>query len=98
MKVNHVDAIELEELMCQVFRCGRFGVGGFVDADILEDNPFEATILCVGKLYNGHHEEEISSFARKWRSIFEYPEESEEYTMVQYIKELEELIRLLKGI
>lgn len=98
MEINHVDAIELEELVCQVFHCNRFGVGGFVDADILEDNPFEATTLCIGKLYNGLHDEEISSFARKWRSIFEYPEESKEYTMSQYINELDQLIHKLKGM
>lgn len=96
MVISHTDAISLENIVRKVFQCDRYGVGGFADADVLENNPFEAAVLCIAAVYHNHHDDEIAEFCRKWRFVFKNPSEEQEYTMENYIHELKELIELVE--
>lgn len=96
MKMTHGDAVTLEMMVGKVFHCDRYGIGGFVNADIFERYPMEAVAMCVTKLYNGSYDDEIVEFARKWRIVFEYPEENKEETIDNFISEFSALIALLE--
>lgn len=97
MKIEHVHGVELEHLMTKLFACKKSQMGGLIGADALEDKPLDAAILSIGKLYCGDHDEEIDKFLDTWKTVFKYPDENAQYTMEQYIDELEKLINLLSA-
>ncbi len=41
-------------------------------------------------------DDKINQFVCTWETVFNYPDENQEYTIEQYIKELRELISILK--
>jgi hypothetical protein len=71
-------------------------MGGLIDASHFERNPFHAALICISKLYTGRNNEEIDRFACTWETVFNYPDENKEYTAEQYIKELRNLIEILR--
>lgn len=96
MKIEHADAVMLESVVRKACKCGRREIGGLVDADIYVGHPMEAYVLCVGWNYHKTHDEEIAAFGRKWRTIFDFPEENSEYTIDQFIHELNALVELIQ--
>lgn len=79
---------ELEDIVCDVIGCDYMDIGGLASGSTLSDNPFIATCLCLGKLYNGTHNEDIGRFIDTWSTVFKYPDESQDYTTERYVKEL----------
>lgn len=96
MKVTHSDAIELENIVSGLCESYQSGMGGIISADRFERNPFQAALICVSKLYKGEHDSEIDQFVTTWETVFNYPEENQEYTIEQYIGELKIIIALLQ--
>ncbi|MBQ9662782.1 MAG: hypothetical protein IJV40_06490 [Oscillospiraceae bacterium] len=51
MRVSHNDAIVLEGIVCRVYGLhDRGGMGGFIDADHFESQPFDAALLALAPL------------------------------------------------
>ena len=51
MRIKHEDAVVLEAIVRRTFNCERGGMGGFVDADHFEREPFDAAIVIIFLLY-----------------------------------------------
>ncbi len=97
MKIEHADAVMLESLVRKTCKCQRRDIGGLVDADIYAKHPMEAFVLCIGWTYHNTCNDEISAFEDKWHTIFDYPEDNSEYTIDEFIRELEALIKLVES-
>lgn len=97
MKITHNDAIILERIVCDLYEGSHQGsMGGIIDASHFERNPFHAALICISKLYEGMYDEKIDQFLCTWETVFNYPDENQNYTIDQYIKELRELVKILK--
>lgn len=97
MKITHNDAIILERIVCSLYEESRQGsMGGIIEASRFERKPFHAALICISKLYSGMFDDKIDRFVCTWETVFNYPDENQEYTIEQYIKELRELISILK--
>lgn len=59
-------AVHIEEIMCSVFDCKRFGFGGIVNSDYIRKHPFQAMCCALAKNYNGN-EENIDVFLELYR-------------------------------
>lgn len=44
-------AVEIEHVLCKVFRCERFGVGGLVNSDHIRQHPFHAMMCALSCIY-----------------------------------------------
>lgn len=97
MMITHNDAMVLEKIVCGLYEGSHQGsMGGIIDASHFERNPFHAALICISKLYSGLSDDKIDQFVCTWETVFNYPDENQEYTIEQYIKELRELIAILK--
>lgn len=96
MKVTHNDGVTLEHIVSNLYDCNQGGMGGIIDASHFERNPFHAALICISKLYSGMFDDKIDQFACTWGTVFNYPDENQGYTIEQYIRELRELISILK--
>ncbi len=101
MKISHGAASCLETIVRGIVKCDRYGICGLVDADIYESNPIEAAVMSVAFLYKrsvgDDVEDKVAAFFRKWRIVFDHPDDNQEYTEGMYIEELKSIIDLLKG-
>lgn len=102
MKISHGAAVHLETIVRSVFSCDRCGVCGLVDADIYESHPLEAAIACTSVLYRktvgDDVEDKVAEFFRKWRTVFDYPDDNQDCTIEMYMDELETIIDMLTNI
>lgn len=96
MHIEHQHGHLLETIVRSALHCDRCGYGGLVDADIYEFHPLEAAILTTSVLYKAEYDEEIADFFAKWRVIFDYPHDNDEYTIDDYIADFESLVDLLQ--
>lgn len=95
MKITHNDAIIIEHIVSNLYNCNQGGMGGIIEANHFEHNPFHAALICISKLYTGKGDDIIDQFVCTWETVFKYPEENPDYTVEQYINELRKLIALL---
>ena len=51
MRIDHGDAIVLEGIVRNVFSCERAGMGGYIDADHFESEPFDAALIALAPLW-----------------------------------------------
>lgn len=51
MRISHNDAILLENIVRNVFNCDRGSMGGFIDADHFESEPFDAALIAISPLW-----------------------------------------------
>ena len=51
MRIKHGDAVVLEAIVRGVFNCERGGMGGLIDADHFEREPFDAAIIAIAPLW-----------------------------------------------
>ena len=98
MTINHVTAIKLEHLVCEICECERFGICGIASASNFEVRPIEAAILCFAKLSQYPHKSKectvkAENFLDKWHTIFEYPKEHPRHTCEEYLSELEQAVK-----
>lgn len=96
MQITHNDAVVIEHIVSNLYNCNQGGMGGIIDASHFEHNPFHAALICISKLYVGKHDDKIDQFVCTWETVINYPDENPEYTVEQYIKELRNLIDVLK--
>lgn len=87
---------ELEDIVCNIIGCDYADIGGLASESTLSSDPLIATYLCLGRLYDGTHNEDIGRFIDTWSTVFKYPDENQEYTEEQYVKDLKKLIELLQ--
>ena len=73
MKINHAQALRIENILENMFKCKRSAVGGLIDADHFETEPFDAALLAIGFLWGKieyiNEEQEIDEFIVKWKNL-----------------------------
>ena len=94
MRIKHGDAVVLEAIVRGVFNCERGGMGGLIDADHFEREPFDAAIIAIAPLWQKSNSKEIGEFLFKWEHILRNDEEMDA-DIRSYIKELGSLVDLL---
>ncbi len=95
MRINHGDAVVLEAIVRGVFNCERGGMGGLIDADHFEREPFDAAIIAIAPLWQKSNSKEIEEFLFKWELILR-DKNTEDENIKTYIGELQNLIDKLR--
>lgn len=90
MRIDHSDAIVLEGIVRNVFSCERAGMGGYIDADHFELEPFDAALIALAPLWKRADFHEIEDFLFKWEQILRN-EGNENIDINLYIKEFDNL-------
>lgn len=96
MRINHSDAIRLETIARSVYRCERGGMGGFIDADHFEGQPFDAALISLAPLWQNTGFEIIEDFLYKWEHLLRSNAAEEPVDVDAYIDELDNLVSNLK--
>ena len=95
MRVKHGDAVVLEAIVRGVFNCERGGMGGLIDADHFEREPFDAAIIAIAPLWQKSNSKEIGEFLFKWELVLRDKNTKDEIIKT-YIDELRNLIDKLR--
>ena len=91
MRINHGDAITLETIVRSVFNCDRAGMGGYIDADHFESEPFDAALIALAPLWQKADGHEIEDFLFKWKHILR-TDNNETDDISAYIEELDNIV------
>lgn len=91
MRIDHGSAIILEGIVRKVHACDRAGMGGYIDADHFESEPFDAALIALAPLWKKTMPCEIEDFLYKWEHLLR-GEADEQVDVQAYIKELENLV------
>lgn len=94
MRISHNDAIVLEGVVRNVFGCDRAGMGGYIDADNFESNPFDAALIALAPLWQRTDNCVVEEFLFNWEKEFRNNDNSV-VDATNYINELEALINSL---
>ena len=70
MRIEHNDAIILECIVRGVYSCQRGGMGGYIDADHFESEPFDAALIALAPLWKKGNFCELENFLFKWEHVF----------------------------
>lgn len=62
MRISHGDAITLEMIVRHVHDCDRAGMGGYIDADHYESDPFDAALIAIAPLWKRAMHVKLRSF------------------------------------
>lgn len=74
--IDHQDAISLEWIVRDVYKCGRGGAMGIADADNLERNPVNAAIVAFAPIVKERGPiEEITNFIDTYSCVFSLNDE-----------------------
>ena len=95
MKMTHEEAYDLEQIVCNIFNCERWGVGNLVSADLFEDQPYIAFVLCAARLYDGTNDDILRQFHQKWADVFSYPKENLNCSSEDFLTDFKETINTL---
>ena len=94
MRIEHGDAIVLEGIVRGVFSCQRGEMGGYIDADHFESEPFDAALIALSPLWKKAGFHEIEDFLWKWEHALR-KENEDNLTAKEYINELDSLVNNL---
>ena len=95
MRVSHNDAIVLEGIVCRVYGLhDRGGMGGYIDADHFESQPFDAALLALAPLWNRADFHELEDFLIKWEDVFRR-DNTEEIGNDSFVNELDSFVSRL---
>ena len=94
MGISRSDAISLEAKVRRVFSCDRAGMGGYIDADHFESQPFDAALIALAPLWQKGDVHEIEDFLYKWESVLR-DQAPENFDASEYIGQLDRLITTL---
>ena len=94
MRISHNDAISLEGIVRSVFSCDRGAMGGYIDADHFESQPFDAALIALAPLWEKADFHEIEDFLFKWEQILR-DEDDRSVNIRSYLDELDDLVNLL---
>lgn len=90
--INHNKAIELEHIVCRLYKCDRGGISGLAEAGYFEKYPIQAAILVIAYIYAHGLEtsyNQFDEFLYRYESAFQYPEQgSIEAEVKKYIDDL----------
>ena len=96
LHINHGDAIRLEHIVRNLYKCDRAGVSGLADADNFERRPFDAAIM-IGSFIHAHNlqqsETQFDSFLCEYEAFFNSNEEDDDKVNI-FINELSEIAKL----
>ena len=95
MRIKHGGAVVLEAIVRGVFNCERGGMGGLIDADHFEREPFDAAIIAIAPLWQKSNSKEIGEFLFKWELVLRDKNTKDEIIKT-YIDELRNLIDKLR--
>ena len=95
MRIKHGDAVVLEAIVRGVFNCERGGMGGLIDADHFEREPFDAAIIAIAPLWQKSNSKEVEEFLFNWELILRDKNAKDE-NINTYIDELQNLIDKLR--
>ena len=70
MRIEHGDAIELESIVRRVFSCDRGEMGGYIDTDYFESEPFDAALIALAPLWQRSNFNQVEDFLYKWEHVF----------------------------
>lgn len=94
MRISHSDAISLEATVRRVFSCDRAGMGGYIDANHFESQPFDAALIALAPLWQKGGVHEIEDFLYKWELVLR-DEAPGNFDASEYIDQLDGLITTL---
>ena len=94
MRITHSDAIVLESTVRRVYACDRAGMGGYIDADHFEAEPFDAALIALAPLWTAADPHELEDFLYKWEYALR-KEKDETPDVKSYIEELDDFITRL---
>lgn len=94
MRITHNDAIVLERVVRDVFSCDRAGMGGYIDADHFESEPFDAALIALAPLWQRADSHELDEFLFRWEHALRKDEDTE-VDVNAYIDELSNFISRL---
>lgn len=92
MRISHGDAITLEAIVKRVHNCDRAGMGGYIDADHYESDPFDAALIAIAPLWKRGYAREVEEFLFKWDNFFRGDSDCQQLNVDTYIDELDDLI------
>lgn len=82
-------AIVLESIVRKVHLCDRAGMGGYIDADHFETNPFDAALIAIAPIWKTLPKETIEDFLYRWDCSLRKEADA---NISQFIQELRELV------
>lgn len=95
-RLNHNDALDLEQEVRKLFKCKSGGVCGLVNADRFERRPIDAAVMVVSYIYAKelqNSENQYDKFLTEYNNIFEFPDEGDaEHQVKNYISELKKIV------
>ncbi len=97
MRIDHGAAIALESIVRSIFSCERAGMGGYIDADHFESEPFDVALIALAPLWKKTDFHEIGDFLFKWEHILR-DSDSKNIDINLYIEELDNLTTKLMQI
>ncbi len=92
MRIDHGEAILLESIVRQVYSCERSGMGGYIDADHFEAEPFDAALIALAPLWKKADFHELEDFLYKWEWPLRTEKNENNINIKDYIEELDELV------
>lgn len=95
MSISHADALHLERVVRNYYHCDRASMGGFIDADHYESNPFDAALIALSPIWEKTRSEQIGDFLNKWSFIVD--DEETRFDVSTYIDELSSLVNRLRN-
>ncbi len=95
MRINHGDAVSLEHIVRKVFSCARTGMGGYIDADHFELEPFDAALIALAPLWQKADFQEIEDFLFRWEQTLR-SKDDKGIDVTAYVDELDNLVTRLK--
>lgn len=82
-------AIVLESIVRKVHLCDRAGMGGYIDADHFETNPFDAALIAIAPIWKSLPKKTVENFLYHWDCSLRKENDA---NISQFIQELRELV------
>ena len=89
MRISHNDAIVLESIVRKVHLCDSAGMGGYIDTDNFETNPFDAALIALSPIWKTLPKETVEDFLNRWDCSLRKEDDA---NISQFIQELKELV------
>lgn len=95
MRISRNASIKLEHIVRKVFVCDRGGMGGYIDADHFNSEPFDAALIALAPLWEKADLHEMEDFLLKWEYALRNEDNENIDDINLYIDELDNLVTML---
>lgn len=95
MLLSQGSAATLETIIRSILKCERYGIGGYVNSDVIRKAPMEVVALCIGLLYRPEYDEAIEGFVFSWRDVINNEQEESGRTEDDFVREFNTLLSLI---